>query len=193
MTVETEDTFLARVRQLDPARTAFVGFAAWYTSAPMRRDDAYQLLDHLDLAIHEAGHVVFTPFGEFVGIAGGSILQILVPLAFVLWFAATQQRYAAFVVVFWVAQSFFNVARYIADARAQELPLVGGEYAIHDWSWMLSRMHLLTHDTEIAAAVRMLAGMLWLAAVLGALHFAVRPAEGTPRGRSGVFSGSRAA
>lgn len=152
----------------------------------MRRDDVYQLLDHVDLAIHEAGHVIFGPLGEFAGIAGGSLLQILVPAAFVLWFVAVQQRYAAFVVLFWVAQSLFNVARYIADARARELPLVGGEYAIHDWSWMLSRMHLLTHDTDIAAGVRMLAGLIWFAAALGALHFAVRPAEGTRPVLSGV-------
>jgi hypothetical protein len=29
------------------------------------------LLDGVDLAIHETGHLVFGPFGEFVGFAGG--------------------------------------------------------------------------------------------------------------------------
>jgi hypothetical protein len=180
------DTFVGRLRRLDPGRGLFVVLAAWYTSVPMRRDDVFQLLDYVDLAIHEAGHVVFSPFGDFAGIAGGSLLLVIVPLAFVAWFAVVRQRYAACIVVFWVAQSLLNLARYIADARAQELPLIGGEYAIHDWSWMLSRMHLLTHDTDIAAAVRLLAGFLWFAAIPGALHFAVRPGREAPPGRSGV-------
>ncbi|TBR13964.1 MAG: hypothetical protein EPO43_09075 [Rugosibacter sp.] len=32
------------------------------------------------LVIHEAGHVIFMPFGEFMTIAGGSLFQVLLPL-----------------------------------------------------------------------------------------------------------------
>jgi hypothetical protein len=143
----------------------------------VRTPGAYLLLDHVDLAIHEAGHVVFAPFGEFAGIAGGSLLQLIVPAAFVLYFARTRQPYAAFVVLFWVAQSLHNVAVYIGDARAQVLPLVGGEYVLHDWAYMLSRLRLLREDTAIADGVKMLAALGWFAALGGALAHSRRTAE----------------
>jgi hypothetical protein len=182
----TDDTFRQRRRRLHPGRALLIAFAALYTSAYFRREDAYLLLDHVDLAVHEAGHVLFAPFGEFAAVAGGSVLQLIVPLVFVAWFAVVRQSYAAFVVLFWVSQSLFNIARYVADARAQILPIVGGEYAIHDWSWMLSRLNLLTHDTDIAGGIRMLAGLLWFTAIVGGLHFAVRPAAPAPDAESRV-------
>lgn len=151
------------------ARAAFALFAAWYLTAYVRRPDAYLLLDHVDLAVHEAGHVIFSPFGEFAGVAGGTVLQLVVPLAFALYFLRTRQPYAAFVVVFWMAQSLHNVAVYIADARAQVLPLVGGEYVIHDWAYMLSRLRLLQEDRAIADFVKALAALVWFVALGGAL------------------------
>lgn len=161
---------------MDRARAALaIGLAAWltpYVWNPTR----YGLLDHVDLAIHEAGHVVFAPFGEFMGIAGGSLLQLIVPLAFVAYFLRRSDRYAAAIVALWVAQSLFNVATYMADARAQELPLVGGEYVIHDWAWMLSRLHLLTKDTLLAGLVRAIATVTGFVALWSALVHARTPA-----------------
>lgn len=160
---------------MDRARGAFaLGLAAWL--APYLWDHGrYGLLDHVDLAVHEAGHVVFSPFGEFMGIAGGSLLQFIVPAAFVAYFGLRGDRYAAFIVVFWVAQSLFNVATYMADARAQLLPLVGGEYVIHDWRWMLSTLGLLHHDRTLASVVRAIAALGWFTALWGALVNARSP------------------
>jgi hypothetical protein len=157
---------------------AFALLAAWYLTAYLRAPGTFLLLDHVDLAIHEAGHVVFSPFGEFVGVAGGTLLQLLLPAAFVAYFFRTGQVYAAFITLFWVAQSLHNVSVYIADARAQLLPLVGGEYVIHDWAYMLSRLRLLTDDRTIASLVRAAAALLWFAAVGGALWHSRRPNTG---------------
>jgi hypothetical protein len=156
-----------------------IAVAAWLFGYS-RSESRWTLLDDVDLAIHEAGHVVFGPFGEFAGVAGGSVVQVLVPLAFVAYFAWRREAYAAFVVLFWVSQSLFNVATYIADARAQSLPLVGGEYVIHDWSWMLSRLRLLRSDEAIAGAVRAGATLLWAAAGLGALASARKTVGAEP-------------
>jgi hypothetical protein len=114
-----------------------------------------------------------------MGVAGGSLFQVLVPLAFVLHFAWRRDAFASFMVLFWLSQSLFNVAVYVADARAQVLPLVGGEYAIHDWSWMLSRLHVLRRDEAIAGVVRGVASVLWVGASLGGLVCARKrvPAE----------------
>lgn len=156
----------------DPVRAGFIVLVGLWLTSYLRNDRYWSLLDDVDLAIHEAGHIVFGPFGEFAGVAGGSIFQVLVPVMFVAYFAWRRETFAAFVVLFWVSQSLFNVAVYIADARAQGLPLVGGESVIHDWSWMLSRLRALQQDTLIADVVRAVAASCWIAAFGGGLLFA---------------------
>ena len=69
-------------------------------------------------------------------------------------------------------EQFLPIATYMADARAQELPLltVGDpEFVEHDWYVMFSGMGVLNHDTQIAAFVRCLGwmGMLAVVAWLG--------------------------
>ena len=58
---------------------------------------------------------------------------------------------------FWYFENFLNISRYMADARAQVLPLVGG--GEHDWTAIFSRWGVLSSDTAIAAIV---AGLGWL-------------------------------
>jgi hypothetical protein len=60
----------------------------------------------------------------------------------------------------WFFENWFNIARYMADARKQELPLVGG--GDHDWFTIFARWHLLQYDTRIAAALN-LAGWIGIA------------------------------
>jgi hypothetical protein len=66
--------------------------------------------------------------------------------------------------------SLSNLAVYIGDAVAQELPLLsfspdGGE---HDWYWLLDRFHWLGFDLRIAAQVRhMSAAVLLVSLLLG--------------------------
>jgi len=55
----------------------------------------------------------------------------------------------------------FNVARYLADARTQVLPLVGG--GEHDWFNILFQWHMLAYDTQLAAILR-IAGWIGLTA-----------------------------
>jgi hypothetical protein len=163
-------------RRTDPWRAGFALALAVWLSVYFRRTDHFGLLDHVDLAVHEAGHVLFASFGEFMGMAGGTLLQLIVPLAFVAYFGLRRDPYAAAIVAFWFAQSLCNVATYMADARAQRLPLVGGEYVLHDWHWMLSRVGLIRHDTVLAGGVRAFAAVVLLAALAVALRASLRPA-----------------
>jgi hypothetical protein len=53
----------------------------------------------------------------------------------------------------------------MADARALDLPLLtigDGDYVIHDWNYLFSKLGILQHDIQIAATVRFMgwAGML---------------------------------
>lgn len=115
------------------------------------------LLDGVDLAIHETGHLVFAPFGEFMAMAGGTLFQLIMPLTFVGYFARRGDAHAASVALWWAAQNCGHIAHYVADARAQELPLVGG--GEHDWNYLLGELGLLAQDHGIARGI-VVAGML---------------------------------
>jgi hypothetical protein len=109
------------------------------------------LLDGVDLAIHETGHLVFGPFGEFIGFAGATLFQLIMPATFVVYFARRGDEHAASVALWWVGQNCGHVAYYVADARAMELPLVGG--GEHDWNYLLGELGLLQRDQSISHAI----------------------------------------
>jgi hypothetical protein len=75
----------------------------------------------------------------------------------------------------WVAASLLNVALYIGDARAQELPLLGGENSVHDWWFLLTEWDLLPRDTVIARQVRLAGTLAWIVSAAGALSYAREP------------------
>lgn len=154
-------------------RAGFLVIVAVYATVRLRNVEYWDLLDDLDLAVHEAGHLVFSAFGETATVLGGSLFQVLVPAAFVGYFARTRQRYAAAVTLAWVGVNLLNVARYIGDARAQELPLLGGENTIHDWWYLLINWDLLPKDLTIARWVHFFGTVAFLAAVIGGA-FALR-------------------
>lgn len=142
-----------------------------YAVARVTDPERWDLLDDVDLAIHEAGHVLFAPFGDSMHFLGGSLFQLLVPMTFVAYFARNRQRYSAAVVASWLGVSTLNVARYVADAREQALPLLGGENSIHDWWYLLTEWDLLPHDLAIARAIRAAAVLCFVVSVGGGLAF----------------------
>jgi len=141
--------------------------------------DPYQwhLIDGVNLVIHEAGHIVFMPFGELLTVAGGSLFQVIMPAAFVAYFYRRGQMYSAALVLFWVGESLLNVSIYAGDALALQLPLLGGEDTIHDWNHLLGSTGLLSSTPKIAAALRF-TGTL---AILAALFFSLKHARRNER------------
>ena len=154
------------------ARIGALALVAIYAFARLRNPEYWDPLDDLDLAIHEAGHLVFSAFGETMTILGGSLFQVIVPAAFVAYFARTRQRYAAAVTTTWVGVNLLNVARYIGDARAQELPLLGGEDSIHDWWYLLINWDLLPRDLTIARWVHFAGAVSLIAAIIAGAWYA---------------------
>jgi hypothetical protein len=133
----------------------------------------YRFLDRVDLVFHEAGHLIFGVFGEFIGILGGSLLQVLIPAMVTGYFILSNQRWSGMVTLFWVSQSLFNVSVYVKDARAQALPLLGGEDVIHDWNWLLDRLHLLRWDQTLGNLVFFLGVLALAISVAGGLYFSL--------------------
>lgn len=140
-------------------------------------------LDFLNLGVHELGHVVAAPFGEWIGIAGGSAAQLLAPAYGVWQFLRQRDFFAAAFGFAWLGESLGNLSVYIADARRQELPLAnlfGGD-PIHDWNYLLAHANRLHLDQAYALKVRALglvcaALFLWLG---GWLLWEIRRARGT--------------
>ncbi len=93
-------------------------------------------LHGVNLVFHEAGHLIFGFFGQFVAVLGGSLNQVLIPVICVVAFLRTHQRASAAVALFWTGQSLADVAVYAADGRAMALPLLA-EGLIHDWNYIL--------------------------------------------------------
>ena len=155
-------------------RSAALVLIAIYALVRLRHPDYWDPLDDLNLAVHEAGHLVFSAFGETMTILGGSLFQVIVPAAFVAYFARSKQRYAAAVTMSWVAVNLLNVARYIGDARAQELPLLGGEDSIHDWWYLLINWDLLARDLTIARWVHLAGTVAFIVAIVGGAWFSRR-------------------
>lgn len=121
-------------------------------------------LHGVDLIFHEAGHVIFGFFGEFVGIAGGSLNQVLIPVVATVAFLRTRQYASAAVTLFWTGQSLTDVAVYAADGRAMALPLLA-EGLIHDWNWILGRLGLLGSAETIGRLMFGLGALTMLAAL----------------------------
>ncbi len=144
----------------------------WIVYDPMQGS----FLDAVDLPIHETGHLLFRPFGEFLMIAGGSLFQILVPAVFVGYFIWNEKYYSAAIVAFWVGQSIVNVYVYANDAVTMQLVLTGGltgnEGGFHDWNYLLSETGLLDKTALIAKLIRFFGAIVIIAAAIAAIIFA---------------------
>ena len=123
------------------------------------------------LIFHEAGHVLFMPFGEFMMVLGGSLFQLLVPAFFVGYFARRRDWFATCFAALYLAASLVDVAVYIADARAGELPLITGDRSSHDWTFLLIELEMLDRDIAIGAFVKAIANTLFWLALLAGLWF----------------------
>ena len=122
------------------------------------------LLDSANLALHEAGHPIVGLFSERLESYGGTIFQLLFPAVVIVHFRRRGHDAGAAVGAVWLGENLHNVARYMADARAQELPLVGGGH--HDWAEILSRWGLLQSDLGLARFTHLLGWILMVGAVV---------------------------
>lgn len=136
--------------------------------------DHWRLIDGVNLVIHEAGHLFFRPFGEFMMIAGGSLFQLIVPATFAGYFYYNRKYFSCAFVLFWLGESLLNVSVYAADSVEMQLPLLGGNDSIHDWNYMLDHLGLLWHTAGIAFAIRALGTLTIILALAWAMCTTLR-------------------
>jgi hypothetical protein len=140
----------------------------WWTFRLVTGISTGCLLDLVNLAFHEFGHLAFTPFGSTAHYLGGSIFQLAVPgvlIGYFLWWRA--EAVGAAFCFWWLGESLVNVSVYMADARELNIPLVGG--GDHDWNELFFRFGLLGESsvarvsgaTHALGTLIMVAGLLW--------------------------------
>ncbi len=133
----------------------------------------WHFLDAANLIIHEAGHVVFMFFGEFLHILGGSLFQILLPVLFVYYFYKREDYFSASLLLFWVGQNLLNVSVYASDAIAMQLPLLGGDSVGHDWNALLSITGLLSHTALVGSTIYFCGAVCILLAICFSFYFSL--------------------
>lgn len=163
----------------------FLGLLWWgriFIMTPLETNYTGESFLHLiNLPFHEAGHLIFSPFGRFMMILGGSLGQVLMPLICLGTFLInTRDPFGASVALWWTAESLMDVAPYINDARDMELILLGGvtgkETDGHDWNNLLTMTGLLNWDHRLAhgayslGILLMLASFVWGGSIL-ARHY----------------------
>ncbi|HEU4521013.1 MAG TPA: hypothetical protein VFT12_03355 [Thermoanaerobaculia bacterium] len=120
----------------------------------------------ITLAFHEMGHLLFSFAGHFIGSLMGSGTQVLIPVIVIVVFYRQADYFGMAVGGFWLSFALFELAVYVADARAMELPLVGfTDDPEHDWHYLLSTLGLLNLDTTLAFLTRVAATLTALASL----------------------------
>ncbi len=128
--------------------------------------------------IHEFGHMLFSPFGEFMHNLGGALFQAGLPLIFGgIFLARNRDPFAAAVMLWWCAVAVMDPAPYLYDAQLpQHILLTGrtGDTGAHDFIDVLGDLGLLhraqavgriTHAFGVAmliAALAWAACMVWM-------------------------------
>jgi hypothetical protein len=131
--------------------------------------DFPKYMDGVFVPVHEGGHLLFAWFGQFIAVAGGTFLQLAAPAMLATYFAFRRQPQGVTFCMFFFFEQFGPIATYMADARAQDLPLLtvgSGDDVIHDWNYLFGKLGVLAHDTQIASATRVIGwlGMLVIVA-----------------------------
>ena len=129
----------------------------------------------VNLPFHEAGHIIFSIFGRFIQVLGGTMGQLLMPaICLAVLLLRTRDAFGAAVAQWWLAESFMDIAPYINDARALKLMLLGGVTGqdvvdYHDWEYILRKLGMLRMDHALAylaqgvGIVLMISALVWMA------------------------------
>ncbi len=154
-----------------PAFFISIAFYAVFYMYAVTHHAQFLFIDNVNLIVHEAGHLLFSYLGSTMMLYGGTILQWLVSLLLAAYFFSQRNAVAVSFCLFLFFENWLYTATYMADARAQSLPLVtvgdpdaGG----HDWFLIFNGLGLLAYDTRIATFTRaggyagMLVCAIWL-------------------------------
>lgn len=128
------------------------------------------ILGSVNLAFHEAGHVMLGLGGQWIGVFGGTLFQIVWPAACLVHFWLRRNVAGVLFGVFWIGHNLVDISFYLADAKGQNLILItgysGSEGSFHDWGFLLDSVGLRAYAVGLGRLV-FFAG-LWLVGLAAA-------------------------
>jgi hypothetical protein len=142
------------------SRSAFIGWTTLFVMFLIYaalNSGAFLILDYANLMIHEVGHPAFSWAGYYTTILGGTLMQLIVPIACTLVFIRRGETTAVAATAFWTFENLLYIAAYMADARRSAIPLVGADES--DWTILFTHWGVIQHDLTIAAWTR---GIGWI-------------------------------
>ena len=142
----------------------FIASLAYLSFVILDEREPY-VLHSINLIFHEAGHVICMFFGKFIYFLGGILGQLAIPAVCGIAFWKQRNFFATAIMSWWFGQNLIDISIYISDARAQALPLLGGE---HDWIYLLGELNLLKYDIFIGGLIYVLGICVMFGALVSA-------------------------
>jgi len=165
------------------AALIFLAVWSWFLFGYDYRDGEIgsSFMHDILLPIHEAGHVLFRPFGEFMMVFGGSLFQFLLPLGIgIAFIVINRDNFAASIGLWWAGVSLVDLSPYIYDALHPQLALIGGSTGAdgpHDWIFLLIKLGQLGNAQRWGAFIHASGGLLMLLMLIWAGILLVRQRE----------------
>ena len=181
-TVQLPDDIQRRLNALKAVGA--LGVCAIYGWFAILKNAEVPVLEFLDIAVHEVGHKVFSPFGNLIMLTMGTGTQILFPFVVGIVFAIWKRDAIAWGICWaWSANAMCDGARYIYDAPRGDMMLLGGSDGLGDWSKILGPEHFdkLYLADRLAADVRTLGIITWIVAVGVIVYALVRNLQANRR------------
>jgi len=130
----------------------------------------YSFLHGVNLVFHEAGHVIFSVLGRFMGVLGGSLGQLIMPMVVIIALLRHGDPFGGAVGLWWLGQSLMDLAPYIHDAPHGRMLLLGGVTGddapgYHDWTNILGGMGALDAGPPLATFVDAMGVLVMLTAL----------------------------
>lgn len=166
----------------------FVVWGLYFVTLDLRSNDiGASFMHRVNLVFHEAGHVIFMPFGQFMHILGGSLGQLLMP-AIVLGVMVfkNHDNFGGSICLWWIGQSLKDLAPYINDARDLQLQLLTGNSQdvpeTHDWANILLDLGLIFREKKIALGADIIGSLIMLLALAWGAYLLVKQFRNLDRG-----------
>lgn len=116
----------------------------------------------VNFAIHELWHPLFWIFwNQTWSVAWWTLLQLIIPIAVLIWFLRQKDYYWVSVVTAWIWTNLFYISMYSWDAVKMKLPLMSLWWwnwdIIHDWFYLFTKAWVISYTDEISGFFKILA------------------------------------
>lgn len=121
----------------------------------------------IQFGVHEVSHIVFSFLPSILTAAAGSLSEVAFTGLIVIAALRAKSYWAMIFGMLWLMMAMISMGNYMADARAQLIPLIGpSPDPIHDWYFVFGKLGWLNADVAIGAAMKVIGWIIGAAGLL---------------------------